>query len=160
MDCHGTNGSIGDLSFRLAGPTCDHQPHCYGNKDWSVSAFNSTGALDPAWLKRLALILDEADRLGMVVIVQYFYNAQYGKIQPQYTNDAVTEMTRWLVQTGMKNVIIDLERAPEMSLPTVRQPTKHSDVEIVKERYRLFREMSLGGAFNKAGRSGTDRGEG
>jgi hypothetical protein len=54
-------------------------PHCYGNEGWTVSAFNVTGAIDPAWLQRLSLILDEADRLGMVPIVQYFYNAQVSR---------------------------------------------------------------------------------
>jgi hypothetical protein len=119
-------------------------PHCYGNKDWTVSAFNATGGIDPAWLKRLLMILVEADRLGMVPIVQYFYSAQYGKIQPEYTDEAVREMTSWLVRTGMKNVIIDAfnERC-----------TDDEDAERVKfiqnvseaEGHRLLVSTSCGG---------------
>jgi hypothetical protein len=83
-------------------------PLCYGNNGWRVSAFDSEGSLDKAWLARLSKILAEADRLGMVSIVQYFYYEQYPIVGDAARDAAVTRATEWLAQTGYKNIVVDL----------------------------------------------------
>lgn len=84
-------------------------PDCYGTPDGTTaSAYDAkTGALDPKWAARLLLILQEADRLGMVAIVQYFYNTQYVKMSAAAQSGAVTQITQWLLHTGLRNFVID-----------------------------------------------------
>src|SRR5271157_6000600 len=48
---------------------------------WLNSAIAPDGALRPAYLNRLARILDRADELGMVAIVGYFYFGQDERIR-------------------------------------------------------------------------------
>lgn len=81
-------------------------PHCYGNNGWKVNAFNSDGSLKEAWMQRLRKVLDEADRLGMVAIVQYFYYAQFNDVQAN-ADAAVTAATHWLIDTGLHNFIVE-----------------------------------------------------
>ena len=76
---------------------------------WINSAFAPDGSLRPDYLARLAAILDEADRLGMVVILGYFY---FG--QDQHLTDeaavlcAVDRATRWILDHGYTNVVIEV----------------------------------------------------
>ena len=83
-------------------------PHCYGNAGWTVSAFDErTGALDPKWAARLLLILREADRLGMVVIVQFFYSYQFTQLSEAAQTAAVSQITLFLLGTALQNFVID-----------------------------------------------------
>jgi len=83
-------------------------PHCYGNDNWVVSAFDGEGNLNKDWMARLSSILQEADKLGMVPIVQYFYAAQYHVVGDANREAAVTKATTWIAQAGYKNVLIDV----------------------------------------------------
>jgi hypothetical protein len=81
-------------------------PQCYGNEGWVVSAFKSDGTLKPAWLGRLDRLLGAADAAGMIVIVQYFYSYQFAALkEPEKAVDAVT---KWLLQTGRNNFLIEV----------------------------------------------------
>ncbi|AOS45975.1 hypothetical protein Verru16b_03066 [Lacunisphaera limnophila] len=76
---------------------------------WINSAFAPDGSLRADYLARLQRILDEADRLGMVVILGYFY---FGQDQ-QLTDEAavlraVDNATRWVLAQGYTNVLIEL----------------------------------------------------
>lgn len=83
-------------------------PHCYGNPEaWNVSAFAPSGALKQAWLDRLGRVLDAADSLGMVPIVQFFYAAQFSQVAAN-VDHAVTEVTHWLLGTGHRNFIVEV----------------------------------------------------
>lgn len=76
---------------------------------WQNTAFNPDGTLDDAYLKRLTKILDNADALGMVVILGYFY---FGQDQRLANEDsviqAVDEATKWLLSGGYTNVLIEI----------------------------------------------------
>lgn len=84
-------------------------PDCYGTPEGTTaSAYDAkTGALDPQWAARLLLVLREANRAGMVVIVQYFYGTQYVKMSPVAQRVAVTQITQWLLRTKLRNFVID-----------------------------------------------------
>lgn len=77
---------------------------------WINSSFAPDGSLRKSYLRRLTRILDEADRLGMVVILGYFY---FG--QDQHLKDeaailrAVDNATRWLLERGYTNVLIEVD---------------------------------------------------
>lgn len=84
-------------------------PTGYGNKNWRNSAFDENGNLRKDYLKRLDQILQQADKLGMVVILGYFY---FG--QDQYLKDekavlqAVDQASDWILKKGYRNVLIEI----------------------------------------------------
>jgi hypothetical protein len=75
-------------------------PLGYGNNGWINSTFDPEENLVPVYMNRLTKIMDEADRLGMVVILGYFYFRQ-----DEYLTDekavinAVDNITNWLLET-------------------------------------------------------------
>jgi hypothetical protein len=84
-------------------------PLGYGNNGWINSTFDPAGNLVLAYMNRLKKIMDEADRLGMVVILGYFY---FG--QDEYLTDekavvnAVDNMTNWLLDNDYRNVLVEV----------------------------------------------------
>ena len=65
--------SHGLLAFTINLQGGSPEGYSHGGQPWINSAFAPDGSLRPAYMERLARILDEADRLGMVAIVSYFY---------------------------------------------------------------------------------------
>jgi hypothetical protein len=75
---------------------------------FECNAFEPDGSLRRPYFDRLGLILDAADRLGMVVIVNYFYFRQ----ERRFTDEtailrAARNATDWLMTRGNDNVMID-----------------------------------------------------
>jgi hypothetical protein len=76
---------------------------------WYNSAFESDGQLRADYTARLARILDRADELGMVAIVGYFYFGQDERIENETAVlRATDEATRWLLQGGWTNVLVEV----------------------------------------------------
>src|SRR5579863_4206505 len=50
---------------------------------WENSAIDPDGNLRPAYMNRLARVLERADQLGMVVIVGYFYFGQDERVKDE-----------------------------------------------------------------------------
>jgi hypothetical protein len=76
---------------------------------WENSAFDAAGELRPAYTARLERVLAEADRLGMVVIVGYFYFGQDQRLRDEAAViRAVDAATEWIVDTGYTNVIVEI----------------------------------------------------
>lgn len=77
---------------------------------WINSAFASDGSLRPEYFARLTRILDEADRLGLVVILGYFYFGQDERLADEAAVvKAVDNATRWVLEHGYTNVIIEVD---------------------------------------------------
>lgn len=78
-------------------------------QEWENNAFNPDGTLREEYLRRLSLVLDEADRLGMVVILGYFYFGQDQRLKDETAVlNAVDNATRWVLNTGHKNILIEI----------------------------------------------------
>ena len=85
----------------------------YSYEDWGciqTGAFSSDGkTIDPDCWRRLSKLIKAADEIGMLVIVSYFYQAQF-----QYFDDdcAILEAsktaTKALCELGCDNVIIEI----------------------------------------------------
>jgi hypothetical protein len=109
---------------------------------WLNSAFAADGSLKPAYMSRLERILDRADALGMVSIVNYFY---FG--QDEHLNDdaavrrAARDTTVWLLEKGYRNILVDLVN--ESDNRGYQQPLLKSDR--VHELIREVREISVQG---------------
>lgn len=76
---------------------------------WHNSAIRSDGSLDPAYMARLARILDRADELGMAVMLGVFY---FGQDQRLADDDAcrraVTNTVHWIAERGYRNVLLEI----------------------------------------------------
>ena len=76
---------------------------------WINSAFRPDGSLRPDYFTRLQQVLDRADKLGLVVIIGYFYQVQDHVL----TNEnavirAVDNATGWLLDQGYRNVVVEI----------------------------------------------------
>lgn len=80
------------------------------DQPWCNTAIDPVGNLKPAYMDRLTLILDEADRLGMVAILGLYY---FG--QEKYMNDeaailaGIRNTIEWVIKKGYKNVVIEID---------------------------------------------------
>ncbi|UZR97010.1 hypothetical protein [Chondrinema litorale] len=119
-------------------------PIGYGNKQWVNNAFEEDGSLKKAYFSRLNKILKKADKLGMVVILGYFY---FG--QDQFLKDekaiitATDQTTEWLVSKGYKNILIEVNN----------ETTIHYDHDILKpdrvdELIVRIKEKDAGGGYH------------
>lgn len=76
---------------------------------WENSAFEPDGSLRPAFKERMERILREADRLGMVVILGYFYFGQDQRLTDEAAViRAVDNATTWVLEKGFTNVLIEV----------------------------------------------------
>ena len=76
---------------------------------WHNSAITEDGALRPAFMARVERILDEADRLGMGVILGLFYFGQDERIRDeQAVVRAVDSVVGWVLEKGYRNVLLEI----------------------------------------------------
>ena len=79
------------------------------SQPWENNAFNPDGSMRPAFLDRMKRVLDEADRLGMVPIVGYFYFGQSPRFRDEdAVRTATDNATRWLLAGGWRNLLIEV----------------------------------------------------
>jgi hypothetical protein len=140
----------------LIGFTINLQGGCpYGycrSQPWNNSAFNADGSLRQDFMSRLELILDRADELGMVPILGYFYFGQDERLRDEAAVvRAVENGTRWVLERGYRNVIIEINNECDVSYdhPILRCERVHELIERAKavrhEGRRLYVSTSLGG---------------
>jgi hypothetical protein len=76
---------------------------------WHNSAINEDGTLDAAYLRRLERVLDEADRLGMVVILGIFYFGQAMRVRDEAAVlQALDHLFDWLFGHEYRNILIEI----------------------------------------------------
>ncbi|MBA2492620.1 MAG: hypothetical protein H0V34_13290 [Gammaproteobacteria bacterium] len=65
--------------------------------------------MKPAWLHRAGKVIRAADRHGMVVILQYFYQHQEDRfVSDDAVLRAADNMTDWVLEQGYRNVLIEI----------------------------------------------------
>jgi hypothetical protein len=75
---------------------------------WENNAFEPDGALRPAYLSRLARVLDRSDELGMVVILGLFYFGQDERLRDEAAVlRAADHALAWLKQGGWTHVVVE-----------------------------------------------------
>lgn len=93
------------VGFQGGGP-------CYtiNNQTINNNPFSNDGKIiDTAYLSRMKRIIEAADKIGMVVIVSYFYNAQTRFIKDDTAViEAVKSASNWLRDEKFTNVIIEI----------------------------------------------------
>jgi len=119
---------------------------------WENSAFEPDGSLRTNYFARLEKILDRADELGMVVILGYFYFGQDERLQDEAAvNRAVDDTTRWLLEHGWRNVLVEINNECNVSYNhDILKPTRVSELIRNVQRQplagrRLLVSTSFGG---------------
>jgi hypothetical protein len=119
---------------------------------WHNSAFTEDGALRPDYAARLELILDEADRLGMAVILGLFYFGQDERLRDERAvGRAVDEAVAWVLDKGYRNVLIEINNECNINYDHASlQPARVHELitrakQITRGGRRLLVSTSYGG---------------
>ena len=76
---------------------------------WHNSAIEGDGSLRSDYLARLDQIIAKADRLGMVVILGYFYFGQDERLKDEAAVIRATDnITQWLFDRAYRNVLVEI----------------------------------------------------
>mgnify|MGYP000586761481 CR=1 FL=1 len=126
------------------------------------TAYTPSGEFKPAYFDRLGRVLKAADEAGVVVIVNYFYWKQAARLESDAVIRRVTAgVTDWLLQTGRRNILVDVmnESGPWRGTvsPLLTPDGVHELIEIVQQTTREGRRLwagasTLGGAALPQGR--------
>lgn len=108
------------------------------------SAFRWDGSLKPAYLDRLSRVLKAADQLGMVVIVNYFYWRQERFDSEDSVRRATREATRWLLETGHRNLLIDVKNEFKDQPGLLSSGGIHELIDIVRSETSDGRRLLVG----------------
>jgi hypothetical protein len=118
---------------------------------WHNSAFEADGALRDDYLARLRRVLDEADRLGMVVIVGYFYFGQDQRLRDEAAvRRATRDATRWLLDGGWRHVIVEVNNECDVKAyeHAILQPGRVSElIALVRDMRQDGRRLLVGTSF-------------
>ncbi len=118
---------------------------------WENNAYEPDGALRPAFLERCARILDAADRLGMLVILGYFYFGQDERLKDEAAVvRAVDNVTDWLLDGGWSNVLVEVNNECDVrhyDHPILQPERVHELIERVKSRQREGRRLLVSTSY-------------
>lgn len=130
LSTYRAHGLLGvTVGLQGGGPIYD--PKVYEN--YINSAFAWDGSLKSAYFERLRRILASADRMGMIVIVNYFYRQQNRHFAD---DDAVKRATRlateWILESGYRNVLVDINNEIQPGIRILESEGIHQLVDIIK----------------------------
>ena len=117
---------------------------------WHNSAIAEDGSLRPAYMKRLERILDEADRLGMAVILGIFYFGQDERLRDEAAVIRATDnAVEWVLGRGYRNVLIEVNNESNIAYDhaILRPDRVHELIERVKAHRRDGRRLSAGTSY-------------
>jgi hypothetical protein len=127
-------------------------PEGYSNKQtWLSSGYDESGALRPAFAARMKSVLDAADRLGMAVIVGYFYFGQDQHLRDEAAVIRATdETTRWLLDGGWRHVLVEVNNETNIKAydhAILRPDRIHELIERVQKTERDGRRLLVGTSY-------------
>lgn len=124
---------------------------------WLNTVFDPKGDLKPAYLDRLYRLIKAADKIGMVIIVGYYY---FGQDKYMADEEAIKRGTinasKWLLETGFENILIEVNNEsdiPHYAYDILMPARVHELVALVRgvthEGRRLLVSTSFsGGAYH------------
>ena len=121
------------------------------DQPWHNSAFTPDGDLRPAYTARLERILDEADRLGMVVILGLFYFGQAYRLRGEIEIlRAVDQTVEWLFSHGYQNVLIEIANECDIVYRhAILQPERaHELIERIQSQRQDGRRLLVSTSFS------------
>jgi hypothetical protein len=119
---------------------------------WHNSAFTEDGSLRPEYVARVERILNEADRLGMAVILGLFYFGQDERLRDeQAVVRAVEGAVTWVLDKGYRNVLVEINNECNVKYDhAILQPARVHELiarakRISRGERRLLVSTSYGG---------------
>eukprot|EP01084_Bolivina_argentea_P002109 3875_1 len=86
-----------------------NEPKNISGQPWINSAYDEkNGNLISAYFDRLTQVLNEADDIGMIPIVQLFYAAQVNRMNDNSQMNALNKTLDWLENAGYTNILIEV----------------------------------------------------
>jgi len=121
------------------------------SQPWENTAIDPDGNLRPAYMKRLAKVLDKANELGMVAIVGYFYFGQDQRVKDEAAiKRAVVNATNWLLDGGYRNVLVEVDNETNVKAydHEILKPARvHELIDLVKGMNRRGRRLLVGTSY-------------
>ena len=126
------------VTHGVLGITLNLQGGMPGYENALNSAFDPDGSLREKDMSRIARVIEACDRLGVVVILGYFYQGQDQVLKDEVAvKRGVVEATTWIVTHGYKNVVVEIanEHAhPGFDHETIRDARRCASlVELAKK---------------------------
>ena len=121
------------------------------SQPWNSSGFNPDGSLKPEYIRRLSKIIEETDKLSMVLILGLFYFGQDERIRDEASvKSAVQNSCEWILTSGYENVVIEINN--ECSVPKyeheILQPHRvHELIELVKSIKSDSKKLLVGTSY-------------
>ncbi len=122
---------------------------------WENSGFTPTGELRPEYADRVQRVIEQADELGMVVIVGFFYQGQDERLADEAAVvRAVDSATDFLLDGGFTNVLVEInnECNTRYEHPVLQPERVHELIERAKARTRGGRRLLAGTSYGGRGR--------
>ncbi len=104
------------------------------------SGFDPRGNLKPAYAARLQKVIEEADKLGMVVIVGFFYQGTNERIladpEDGYAKEAIRQASLFLKNLPHRNILIEIanETNPQSYEHPVMEPDGILDAVLLAQK--------------------------
>src|SRR5439155_21924924 len=121
------------------------------SQPWETSGIDPDGNLRPAWMKRLAGIMDRADELGMVAIVGYFYFGQDQRVKDEAAvKRAVSQATAWLLDRDYRNVLVEIVNECDVKAydhEILKSARVHELIELAKNSQKRGRRLLVGTSY-------------
>lgn len=127
------------------------------------SGFDPHGNLKPAYADRLRRVIAEADRLGMVVIVGFFYQGSNERIEitpdDRYVKEGIRQGCSFLKQLPHRNILIEInnETNPRGYKHRILQPEGALDAVLLAQQtveHQIPVSMSWSGGIMPRGSRG------
>lgn len=127
-------------------------PYGYSKQQpWINSAIMSDGSLNRSYIARLERIIDQADKLGIVVILGIFYFGQEKILADESAiKQAVSNTVNWLFDKGYTNVIIEINNECDVSAyqqPILMPDRVHELIQQVKDHRRDAQRFLVGTSY-------------
>jgi hypothetical protein len=119
---------------------------------WRTSGIRPDGSLRPDYMRRLEKIIDRADELGMVCLLNPFYFGQDEEFEgDDAIRRAVQEVFHWVLDRGYTNVMVELVNEcdnKEYDQPLLRYDRVHELIEYAKSIKKDGRRLLVSASFN------------
>lgn len=123
---------------------CQEQP-------WINSALAESGDLRPAFMTRLARVLDRARELGMAVIVGIYYFGQDERLRDEAAvSRGVDNAVDWILERGYRHVLVEIANetdVPKYDHAILKADRIHELIERAKSRTRNGRRVLVSTSY-------------
>jgi hypothetical protein len=120
------------------------------DQPWHNSAVEADGSLRVDYMNRLERILDQADKLGMAVILGFFYFGQDERLRDEAAVVRATDdAANWVLERGYRNVLVEINNECNVRYDhaILRPERVHELIKRVQETTRGGRRLPVSTSY-------------